>query len=231
MYTLRLTLACVASVSVRSMSKERGTRVNCRAKNGASKRAGRGWGGKEGNLPSTSPLFHFLALVSFLARSKPKIGSFSRYRKALYFWSLGISLYLELFSCLSFITIILRNLCSGMKVLRISSDGDDGRICFLVWNFRFRNFFGLENLASIFLGGLSFGSLNFIRLLRVVITPPVTALLRGENDSKQSDEFQARVLGYSRCFAAVLIFNTLYCICSTKPGNKVRKFRMGIFGG
>ena len=30
---------------------------------------------------------------------------------------------------------------------------------------------------------------NFIRLLRVVITPSVT--LRGENDSKQSDEFQA----------------------------------------
>ena len=32
-------------------------------------------------------------------------------------------------------------------------------------------------------------SLNFIRLLRVVITP-----LRGENDSKQSDEFQANYL-------------------------------------
>ena len=30
-------------------------------------------------------------------------------------------------------------------------------------------------------------SLNFIRLIRVVITPSV----RGENDSKQSDEFQA----------------------------------------
>ena len=36
-------------------------------------------------------------------------------------------------------------------------------------------------------------SLNFIRLLRVVITPSVTQLLRGENDSKQSDEFQAKV--------------------------------------
>ena len=34
-------------------------------------------------------------------------------------------------------------------------------------------------------------SLNFIRLLRIVITPSVTTLLRGENDSKQSDEFQA----------------------------------------
>ena len=34
-------------------------------------------------------------------------------------------------------------------------------------------------------------SLNFIPLLRVVITPSVMLLLRGENDSKQSDEFQA----------------------------------------
>ena len=49
-------LACVASVSVRFKSKERGTRVKDRAKNGASKRAGRGW-----------------ALVSFLARPKPRI--------------------------------------------------------------------------------------------------------------------------------------------------------------
>ena len=31
----------------------------------------------------------------------------------MYFWSLGISLYLELFCFLSFITIVLRNLCSG----------------------------------------------------------------------------------------------------------------------
>ena len=34
-------------------------------------------------------------------------------------------------------------------------------------------------------------SLNFIPLLRVVITRSVTTLLRGENDSKQLDEFQA----------------------------------------
>ena len=52
-------VACVASVSVRFRSKERGTRVKDRAKNGASKRAGRGWGRK--------------ALVSFLALLKPKI--------------------------------------------------------------------------------------------------------------------------------------------------------------
>ena len=37
--------------------------------------------------------------------------------------------------------------------------------------------------------GYFYVSPNFIRLLRVVITPSVT--LRGENDSKQSDEFQA----------------------------------------
>ena len=65
-------VACVASVSVRFRSKERGTRVKDRE--------------KRGNVsflsaflsafpffPSPSPLFHFLALVSFLARSKPKV--------------------------------------------------------------------------------------------------------------------------------------------------------------
>ena len=67
----RLGLACVTSVSVRSMSKERGTRVKDRAKNGGSKRAGRGWVSFV-PLPPL-PLVHFLALVSFLARSKPKI--------------------------------------------------------------------------------------------------------------------------------------------------------------
>ena len=49
-------LACVASVSVRFRGKERGTRVKDRAKSGA-----------------RESLFHFLALVSFLARSKPKV--------------------------------------------------------------------------------------------------------------------------------------------------------------
>ena len=37
-------LACVEGVSVRLRSKERGTRVKACAKNGVSKRAGRGWG-------------------------------------------------------------------------------------------------------------------------------------------------------------------------------------------
>ena len=46
---ITMTLTCVASVSVRFSSKERGTRVKDRATNGASKRAGRGWGRKEGN--------------------------------------------------------------------------------------------------------------------------------------------------------------------------------------
>ena len=61
-------LACVASVSVRFRSKELGTRVKDRAKNGTNKRAG-----KELPFPCPSPLFHFLVLVLFLARSKPKI--------------------------------------------------------------------------------------------------------------------------------------------------------------
>ena len=47
-------IACVASVSVWFRSKERGTRVNDRAKNGASEKAGRGFGGGEQSLS-----FHF----------------------------------------------------------------------------------------------------------------------------------------------------------------------------
>ena len=65
-------LACVASISVRFQSKERGVRVKDRE----SKRAGRGWRRKEENpvsfLSLSSPLFNFLALVPFLARPKPK---------------------------------------------------------------------------------------------------------------------------------------------------------------
>ena len=41
----------------------------------------------------------------------------------------------------------------GEGLLGISSDGDDERI-FWVWNFWLRDFFGYENLASIFLGSL-----------------------------------------------------------------------------
>ena len=40
--TIQVACACVASVSVRFRTKEQGTRVKDRAKNGASKRAGRG---------------------------------------------------------------------------------------------------------------------------------------------------------------------------------------------
>ena len=43
MSSVRVSVACVASVSVQFTSKERGTRVKDRWKNGASKRAGRGW--------------------------------------------------------------------------------------------------------------------------------------------------------------------------------------------
>ena len=64
---LNCDLACVASVSVWFRSKQRGTRVKDRAKNGVSERAGRGWG-KEETFPSPLPppptfifwlLFHF----------------------------------------------------------------------------------------------------------------------------------------------------------------------------
>ena len=56
-----ITVACVASVSVRFRRKERRKRVKDRAKNGLSKRAGRGWGRKEGNfLPSPSPSSTFI---------------------------------------------------------------------------------------------------------------------------------------------------------------------------
>ena len=53
-YIFHGALACVASVSVRFRRKERGTTVKDREKSGAS-------------------IFHFLVLVSFLARSKPKV--------------------------------------------------------------------------------------------------------------------------------------------------------------
>ena len=55
-----VTLASVASVSVRFRRKERGTRVKLvkdREKSGASKRAGRGWGRKEGNACRQTPGF------------------------------------------------------------------------------------------------------------------------------------------------------------------------------
>ena len=56
-------LACVASVSVPFRSKERGTRVKDRAKNGASNRTGRGGEERKETFPYPFPLFHFLVLV------------------------------------------------------------------------------------------------------------------------------------------------------------------------
>ena len=50
-----LKLACVASVSVRFRSKERGARLKDRAKNGVSKRAGRGWPRKLRKRLQTNP--------------------------------------------------------------------------------------------------------------------------------------------------------------------------------
>ena len=50
-------IACIARVSVRFRSKERGTRVEDRAENGTSKRAEREWGRKEGNTCRQNPGF------------------------------------------------------------------------------------------------------------------------------------------------------------------------------
>ena len=65
---ISVNLACVASVSVRFRSKERGTRVKDRAKNGASKRPGRGWAIGLDPLPLPSPLFHFFG-SRFISRT------------------------------------------------------------------------------------------------------------------------------------------------------------------
>ena len=67
-------LACVASISVRFESKERGTRVKTGAKRARVKeQRGEGKKGRVSFLSLTLPLFHFLAVVPFFARSKPKI--------------------------------------------------------------------------------------------------------------------------------------------------------------
>ena len=50
---------------MRFRSKERGTRVKDRAKNGKSKKGERGWGREEGNLPSPPPLPSFIFWLSF----------------------------------------------------------------------------------------------------------------------------------------------------------------------
>ena len=65
---ISVNLACVAIVSVRFRSKERATRVKDRAKNGASKRAGRGWAIGLDPLPLPSPLFHFFG-SRFISRA------------------------------------------------------------------------------------------------------------------------------------------------------------------
>ena len=65
-------LTCVASVSVRFRSKERGTRVKDRAKNGVSERAGRGWGSFL-PCPTPSPTFIFWLLFHFSRGQKPRI--------------------------------------------------------------------------------------------------------------------------------------------------------------
>ena len=63
----RREIACVASVSVRFRSKERGTR-NARKMAQVKERGRGGEERKETSFTSPSPLRHFFALISFLAR-------------------------------------------------------------------------------------------------------------------------------------------------------------------
>ena len=66
-------VAYVANVSVRFRGKERGKRVKDHAKNGASKRAGRGWGIKEGRKEGSPPLppLSFFGSRSIFRAAKP----------------------------------------------------------------------------------------------------------------------------------------------------------------
>ena len=58
------------------------------------------------------------------------------------------------------------------------------------------------SLSMLFFASGS-GSVNCIRLFRVIITPSVTqTLLRRENDSKQSDEIRATGQGWISSFSA-----------------------------
>ena len=68
-------LACVAGVSVRFRSKERGTR-NARKMAQVKERGRGGEERKETSFTSPSPLCHFFALISFLAR-QPRPQGFS----------------------------------------------------------------------------------------------------------------------------------------------------------
>ena len=77
-------VACVASVSVQLRSKERGTRVKDRAKNGVSKRAGRGWGRKEGKACRQTPRFSFLPHpLSALLLDCKTVGCFPKISKEI----------------------------------------------------------------------------------------------------------------------------------------------------
>ena len=86
------------------------------------------WGKALLVLPSPSYSVHLCSAHPFFAQANHILsagnstktwqlyqgnGSFCMYRKALYFWSLGSSLYLKLFCFLSFVSFVLRNLCSG----------------------------------------------------------------------------------------------------------------------
>ena len=90
-----------------------------------------------------------------------KVGpTFCRYRKALYFWSLGISLYLELFCFLSFITFVLRNLRSGThrrnQLFQVSRDDLHSDSWPSTNIFRFRRFCIIKQSFCFRLSGFLF---------------------------------------------------------------------------
>ena len=76
-------LACVANVSVRFRSKERGTRVKHCAKDGASKRAGRGVGKKVSFLPLPLPPLSFFGSRFISRAAKPGLSLLRNQTKTL----------------------------------------------------------------------------------------------------------------------------------------------------
>ena len=88
--TLRVT--CVTSVSVWFRNKERGTKVKDCAKNGAIKRAERGWGRKEGKLlPLLLPSLSFFGsrFISRVAKTENPVPSLSLLRNQRHSMTFG----------------------------------------------------------------------------------------------------------------------------------------------
>ena len=87
-----LRVACVTSVSVWFRNKERGTKVKECAKNGASKRAERGWGRKEGKfLPLLLPSLSFFGsrFISRVAKTENPVPRLSLLRNQRHSMTFG----------------------------------------------------------------------------------------------------------------------------------------------